>query len=382
MNNELFIDNDFNMQLPDEKDIIWKRPFEIVKDPMFIDYSVSLNDLSQGGLGNCWLIASLLVLIKDSFFFYLMINPLQSFNPRCYSGKFAFYLYKNNTRQRVEIDDRLPTLNNELIYCRNKVNKHEFWPALLEKAFAKIYGNSYKSLNVGGYLHESLSYFGIKNFNEYNSEILKARKININSNLYLFGSNSNILSQDPYDVVGSHVYSLVDYKKDETDYYIQLKNPYNDKSEYSKQFLFDQDSKIKDDGLFWIKFDQKFIELFPYFLEIHKSIDYVSTNISSYKNNIIWSNCITMEKTLILFSIVIRGEFKNKKISYMCCCDNHNRFLLFERNFEVNKENIFRVELDCSKLLSEKENKLKLIHYLYCSDGDVLENTFFNMKLY
>jgi len=55
------------------------------------------------------------------------------------------------------VDDRLPTSNNKLIFLRSK-DPCELWPALLEKAFAKMNG-SYHGLN-GGTFEEASSYFG------------------------------------------------------------------------------------------------------------------------------------------------------------------------------------------------------------------------------
>ncbi|XP_060269831.1 calpain-13 isoform X2 [Ovis aries] len=53
----------------------------------------------------------------------------------------------------VVIDDRLPVLNNEYLFVKPR-NKREFWPCLLEKAYAKFHG-SYANLHYG-YLPDAL----------------------------------------------------------------------------------------------------------------------------------------------------------------------------------------------------------------------------------
>jgi len=58
----------------------------------------------------------------------------------------------------VIVDDYLPTRDGSLIFLRSD-DPNEFWTALMEKAYAKLYG-SYQSLDLGFTLDAMVDFTG------------------------------------------------------------------------------------------------------------------------------------------------------------------------------------------------------------------------------
>ncbi|XP_034055820.1 calpain-5-like [Gymnodraco acuticeps] len=130
----------------------WKRPAEISNAPSLFVEGISAHDLNQGVVGNCWFVAACSCLAMKPELWKRVIpdHKEQEWDPKHpenYAGIFHFQFWIFGEWVDVVVDDRLPTINKELIYCHSN-EKNEFWSALLEKAYAKLSG-CYESLEGG-----------------------------------------------------------------------------------------------------------------------------------------------------------------------------------------------------------------------------------------
>ncbi|XP_038057751.1 calpain-A-like [Patiria miniata] len=140
-NSSLFLDAEKN------QNIVWKRPSEICNEPrMFVD-GTSREDVIQGTLSDCWFLAACAGIAQHKDLVRKIIPENQSLVPPGYVGAIHFKFWRFGRWVDVVIDDRLPTKNNRLVFASSS-EKNEFWPALMEKAYAKLNG-TYQGLSGG-----------------------------------------------------------------------------------------------------------------------------------------------------------------------------------------------------------------------------------------
>jgi len=135
----------------------WKRPHEISSNPTFVSDNFTIN---SGKLGDRWFSSCLGCLRTTEGLLYRVVPADQGFDDRHdYVGIFRFRIWWCGEWKEVIVDDRLPTVNNKLVFTHALFENGDrgpsglsipgpFWPALLEKAYSKLHG-SYEALKYG-----------------------------------------------------------------------------------------------------------------------------------------------------------------------------------------------------------------------------------------
>lgn len=112
---------------------------------------IDFNDVMQGAVGDCWLISVIASLacrpkhLKE-LFYPQTVNPYGAYAVRMYSFVKEMWVW-------VIVDDYIPVGEDDRPYFMNAQDPRELWPALLEKAFAKVntcYAGLSPSVACGG----------------------------------------------------------------------------------------------------------------------------------------------------------------------------------------------------------------------------------------
>ncbi|XP_053478742.1 calpain-5a [Ictalurus furcatus] len=280
--------------------VIWKRPKELCEDPHLFVNGISAHDLQQGQLGNCWFVAACSSLASREALWHKVIpdwkdQEWQKDKPEDYVGIFHFRFWRFGEWVDVVIDDRLPTTNGHLMYCHSN-DSNEFWSALVEKAYAKIYG-CYEALD-GGNTADALVDFtggisepidlveGRFNQDEEARNQLFERVLKVHHRGGLISCSIRATSQADMEarldcgLVKGHAYAVTDvhkvrlgqgllaFFKSEKLTMIRMRNPWGEKewngpwsdsSEEWKKVSKSEREKlgvtVRDDGEFWMTFD-------------------------------------------------------------------------------------------------------------------------------
>ncbi|XP_074144225.1 calpain-13-like [Sminthopsis crassicaudata] len=286
-NGRLFEDDMFpannsaiGQRLLKEKDIEspkWKRPKELLrtKFPHFILDGISKFDIRQGKAGDCWFLAALGSLTHKPKLLAKIIPTNQSFTAG-YAGIFHFQFWQCGQWVDVVIDDRLPveSINRKYLFVHPRRGNNEFWPCLLEKAYAKLHG-SYSQLHYGYTIDSLVELTGWVvtkiNLKEVHPNLFRNLKVAEQSGSLItcgIADPSNMVEK--FGLVNNHAYTVTGSAKISLDTcqeeLIRLWNPWGEKewtgrwSDNSREWQKVQESERirlynnKEDGEFWMSF--------------------------------------------------------------------------------------------------------------------------------
>ncbi|XP_064350277.1 calpain-13 [Camelus dromedarius] len=349
--------------------LTWMRPKDLLKgksEPHFILEGASRFDIRQGEAGDCWFLAALGSLTQNPQHLQRILAD-QSFSHQ-YAGIFRFRFWQCGQWVEVVIDDRLPVLNEEYLFVE-PCNKQEFWPCLLEKAYAKFHG-SYVNLHYG-YLPDALMDLSggvVTNISPHVSSpdlVMMVKKAAEAGSLMTCGTLAGPMSESTRmanGLVSRHAYTVtgaeqVWYRRS-WEYLIRLWNPWgkvewrgpwSDGSPEWQEIYHQQKSQLyehKDDGEFWMScrdFQENFSCLFicnqvPISLD-HGNMPHERWSQMTFKNHVIPGNTAEFQRDVqYLFSVPDSMESSNVVVSFNIMPQNLKaKDKMFPLNFEVFK---------------------------------------------
>eukprot|EP00117_Sycon_ciliatum_P006188 scpid39378/ scgid9836/ Calpain-B; Calcium-activated neutral proteinase B; Calpain-B catalytic subunit 1; Calpain-B catalytic subunit 2 len=267
---------------------VWKRPHEICKPlnktpSLFVDGG-SRFDVSQGMLGDCWLVASISSLALYPRLLHRVVPEDQGFSDsEKYAGLFHFYFWRFGRFQEVVIDDRLPTYNGKLVFMHSE-EVNEFWSALFEKAYAKLHG-SYEALKGGKAAEAMVDFTGgvteAYKLSEAPKDLFKimmkaCKRSSMMSCSIAATTKAQMEAKMDNGLIQGHAYSLTDVRKIKVKglgnaevELVRVRNPWGNEREWSGawsdsssewKMIPESDRKeigleFEDDGESWMSFD-------------------------------------------------------------------------------------------------------------------------------
>ena len=367
-----------------------KIVFSDLRYPLFND-GLSITDIRQGRLGNCYLLSALASLVR----FPEKIHRL-FYTEGIKYGIIGVWFFLEGSWNLTIIDTLIPCINNKPAFSHCGSSK-ESWVMFIEKAWAKL-NNNYYNTNGGDtndilqFLLGSLSY----DLDLSNENLIKQY---LNGNLWnnlckefnsgkiiTTGSLKKLTSNDDIDgminplsinsndggLLDNHAYSIIDIKEFANFKLLKLYNPWGkfewngEWSDYDTNNWTDNIRKKLnhynvEDGCFWIKWED-FFSNFGYFF-----VSYLPHNNKIVlKNEWNKSNCGGLNENWIYnpkYSINFKTDDKTNLIINISQKDTRR----------LGKENWLYIILD---VIQNSDNELKNNR----SDNNILKTFILNKR--
>lgn len=256
------------------KPLVWLRPKQIFGNDNFkLYYTIDIDDIHQGILGNCYFLSSVSALAEfPERFNKIFLKSDISLNG-CYSVQF----YINGKPKIVTIDDTFPCFAKTKKWAFSYAGNKEIWVQILEKAWAKVCG-SYAG-TIAGLPSEALSTlceapcFSYVH-KRYDKNVIWKILLESDKKNYIICTNSTDKQDAEKEGIAlSHAYTVISCLEAKGIKFVKLRNPWGQfewKGDYSdnsplwtNELKRELGYKKENDGIFFMTFED-FIKFYPY----------------------------------------------------------------------------------------------------------------------